>query len=121
MPFSQEKSKYHKAIPFHPKKICKTLPEYLIFQGALSLSSRLQSTSTPHGKRQIFNRASNFVSVPRLCNIWKVSNSQAKTHFTTPFLQNRLQWLLSNVTYLFLKGKIRNIFSYVLCSMIESL
>ena len=52
-----------------------------------------------------FSRAPNFVKVPRLCTIQNVSNSQAKIHLRTPFLQNSFQWLLSNFSYFLKKGK----------------
>ena len=57
-------------------------------------------------------RAPNFVSVPRLCTIQNTSNFLAKAHLKTFFLQNSSQWLLSNVSYFFKKGKNRNNFSY---------
>ena len=59
-------------------------------------------------------RAPNFVSVPRLCTIQNTSNFLAKAHLKTFFLQNSSQWLLSNVSYFFKKGKNRNNFSYLL-------
>ena len=59
-------------------------------------------------------RAPDFVSLPRLCTIQNTSNSLAKAHLRTPFLQNSSQWLLSNVSYFFKKGKDRNNFSYLL-------
>ena len=46
-------------------------------------------------------RAPNFVSVLWLCTIQNTSNSLAKAHIRTPFLQNSSHWLLSNVSYLF--------------------
>ena len=55
-PFSQEASKYHKGIPlYYSQKICKSLPEYLICQGALSLPSNYNPdhVNIPH-KRAIF-------------------------------------------------------------------
>ena len=67
------------------KKICKSLPEYLICQGASSLISHV---NIPPRKEQNVNRAPNFVSVPRLCTIQDTS---------TP--QNSSKWLLSNVCY----------------------
>ena len=51
---------------YYPWKICKSLPEYLISQDALGLSSNY---NPEHVKRQIFNRAPNFVSAPRLFTI----------------------------------------------------
>ena len=59
-------------------------------------------------------RAPNFVSVPRLCTIQNTSNSLAKAHLRIRFSQNSSQWLLSNVSYFFKKGKNRNNFSYLL-------
>ena len=47
---------YHKGIPLHYlRKICKSLPEYLICQGALSLPSNYNPdhVNIPH-KRAIF-------------------------------------------------------------------
>ena len=65
----------------------------------------IQNTSISHARRQTFNRAPNFVNVPRLCTIQNASNSQAKIHLRTPFLQNSFQWLLSNFSYFLKKGK----------------
>ena len=48
-------------------------------------------------------RAANFVSMLRLCTIQITSHSLAKAHLRIPFLQNSSQWLLSNVSYFFLK------------------
>ena len=59
-------------------------------------------------------RAPNFISVPRLCTIQNTSNSLAKAHLRIRFSQNSSQWLLSNVSYFFKKGKNRNNFSYLL-------
>ena len=55
------------SIPY-PSKIGKFLPEYLILQGCpeLFLSIKIQNTTIPQGKRNIFNRAPYFVSVPSL-------------------------------------------------------
>ena len=58
-----------------------------------------------HARRQTFNRAPNFVKVSRLCTIQNASNSQAKIHFRTPFLQNSFQWLLSTFSYFSKEGK----------------
>ena len=65
----------------------------------------IQNTSIFHVRRQTFNRAPNFVKVPRLCTIQNASNSQAKMHLRTPFLQNSFQWLLSNFSYFLKKRK----------------
>ena len=54
----------------------------------------IQNTSISHAKRQIFSRAPNFISEPRLFTIQKTSNSQSKTHLRTPFLQNNFPYLL---------------------------
>ena len=59
-------------------------------------------------------RAPDFVSLPRLCTIQNTSNSLAKAHLRIRFSQNSSQWLLSNVSYFFKKGKNRNNFSYLL-------
>ena len=67
--FSLEAGKYHKEIPYYPRKICKCLEEYVIlprfFQFVLQII--ILNTSTSHAKRQNFNRAPSFVSVPWLC------------------------------------------------------
>ena len=60
--------------------------------------------------RSLLLRAPNFVSMSQLCTIQNNSNSLAKAHLITPFLQNSFQWLLWNVSYFFLKGKNRNNF-----------
>ena len=70
----------------------------------------IQSTSISHARRQTFNRAPNFVKVPRLCTIQNASNSHAKIHLRTPFLQNSFQWFLSNFSYFLKKGKKRKQF-----------
>ena len=44
---------------------------------------------TEHLQRLLI-RAPNFVSVPRHCTTQNISNSLAKAHLRTPFLQNRL-------------------------------
>ena len=67
----------------------------------------IQNTSISHARRQSFNRALNFVKVPRLCTIQNASNSQAIIHLRTPFLQNSFQWLLPNFSY-FLKKEKKN-------------
>ena len=64
--------------------------------------------------RWLLLRATNFVSVFRLCTIQNTSNPLAKAHLRTHFLQSGSQWLLSNVSYFFEKGKIRINFSYLL-------
>ena len=61
--------------------------------------------SISHAIRQTFNRAPNFVKVPRLCTIQNAWNSLAKIHLRIPFLQNSFQWLLSNSSYFLKKGK----------------
>ena len=76
----------------------------------------IQNTSISHARRQTFNRAPNFVKVPRLCTIQNASNSQAKIHLRTPFLQNSFHWLLSNFIYFLKKGKNRNSFLYLICA-----
>ena len=110
--FSREASKYHKGIPHYPRKICKYLQEYLTLPGCFEfvLQIIIQNTSTSHAKRQNFNRAPNFVSVSWLCTIQNTSFSQAKAHLRTPFLQNSFQWLLSNISYFFRKGKTKKLF-----------
>ena len=63
-----------------------------------------QNTSISHAKRQSFKRAPHFVSAPRLFTIQNISqsNSQSKTHLRTSFLQNSSQWLLSQMSVIFL-------------------
>ena len=51
----------------------------------------IQNTSISHAKRQIFNRALNFISAPHLFTIHNTSNSPSKTHLRTSFLQNSSQ------------------------------
>ena len=88
------------------------MPDCLEF----ALQIIIQSTSISQARRQTFNRAPDFVKVPRLCTIQNASNSQAKIHLRTPFLQNSFQWLLSNFSYFLKKGKNRNSFLYLLCA-----
>ena len=69
--FFRKQANTTKGIPlYYPWKICKSLPEYLISQDALGLSSNdnPEHVNIPR-KRQIFNRAPNFVSAPRLFTI----------------------------------------------------
>ena len=67
----------------------------------------IQNTSISHNKRQIFNRAPNLASAPRLCTIQNTSNSKFQFLFkSTPkntFLQNSSQWLLSQMPVIFLE------------------
>ena len=65
----------------------------------------IQNTSISHERRQTFNRAPNFVNVPRLCAMQNASNSQAKIHVRASFLQSSFRWLLSNFSYFFKKRK----------------
>ena len=74
----------------------------------------LRTTFLTEHLRWLLLRAPNFVSVPRLCTIQNTSNSLAKAHLRIRFSQNSSQWLLSNVSYFFKKGKNRNNFSYLL-------
>ena len=62
----------------------------------------IQNTSISHAKRQVFNRAPNFVIAPRLFTFQNTSNSQSKTYLRTFFLQNSSQWLLSQMSVIFL-------------------
>ena len=62
----------------------------------------IQNTSIFHAKRQVFNRAPNFVIAPRLFTFQNTSNSQSKTYLRTSFLQNSSQWLLSQMSVIFL-------------------
>ena len=98
---------------YYPWKICKSLPEYLISQGALSLSSNYNTEhiNIPRKKRQIFNRAPNIVSALRLFTIQSISNSQSKTHLSTSFLQSSSQWLLSQMSVIFLERQKQKQFS----------
>ena len=92
--------------------------QYLILPGCLEFAFQIiiQNTSISHARKQTFNRAPNFVNVPRLCTNQNTSNSQTKIHLRTPFLQNSFQWLLSNFGYFLNKGKNRNSFLYLLCA-----
>ena len=84
--------------------ICKSLPEYLISQSALSLSSNYNPEHViRHAKRQIFNIAPNFASASRLFTIQNTSNSQSKTYLRKFFLQNSSQQLLSKMSVIFLE------------------
>ena len=76
---------------------------YLILPGCLEFTLHIiiQNTSISHARRKTFNRAPNFVNVPRLCTIQNTSNFQAKIHLRTPFLESSFQWLLSNFSYFF--------------------
>ena len=71
----------------------------------------IQNTSISYAKRQIFNRAPNFVSVARLFTIQNTSNSQSKTDLRTSFLQNSSQWLLSQISVIFLERQKQKQFS----------
>ena len=110
--FSGEASKYHKGIPYYPRKICKYLQECLILPGCFEfvLQIIIQNRSTSHANWQNFNREHNFVSVPWLCTIQNTSFSREKAHFRTPFFYNSSQWLLSNVSYVSRKGKTEKLF-----------
>ena len=72
-----------------------------------------QNTSISHAKRQSFKRAPHFVSAPRLFTIQNISqsNSQSKTHLRTSFLQNSSQWLLSQMSVIFLERQKQKQFS----------
>ena len=96
-------SRCHKGIPYYSKKICKYLKEYLILPECFEfvLQIIIQNTSTSRAKRQNFNRAPNFASVPWLCTVQNTSFSQAKTHLRT---------LFSNTSYFFRKGKAEKLF-----------
>ena len=74
----------------------------------------LRTTFLSEHLRWLLLRVPNFVSVLRLCTIQNTSNSSAKAHLRALFLQNSTQWLLSNVSHFFKKGKNRNNFSYLL-------
>ena len=74
----------------------------------------LRTTFLSEHLRWLLLRVPNFVSVLRLCTIQNTSNSLAKTHLRTLFLQNSSQWLLSNASYFFKEGKNKNNFSYLL-------
>ena len=98
--FYQETRKQLKGAPYYPRKICKSeyriRIQYLILPGCLEfcLQIIIQNASISHARRQTFNRAPNFVKVPRLCTIQSASNSQAKIRLRTRFLQNSFKWLL---------------------------
>ena len=65
----------------------------------------IQNTSISHARRQTFNRAPNFVKVPRLCIIQSASNSQAKIHLSTLFLTEQLPVASGKFHLFFKKGK----------------
>ena len=71
----------------------------------------IQNGSISYAKRQTFNRAPNFVSVPLLFTIRNTSNSQSKTDLRTSFLQNSFQWLLSQMSVIFLERQKQKQFS----------
>ena len=63
---------------------------------------------TEHLQRLLI-RAPNFVSVPRHCTTQNISNSLAKAHLRTPFLQNSLAAFKCQLFFL-KKGKAETIF-----------
>ena len=106
---------------YYPWKICKSLPEYLISQGALSLSSNYNTEhiNIPRKKMQIFNRSPNIVGALRLFTIQSISNSQSKTHLSTSLLQSSSQWLLSQTSVIFLERQKQKQFSISLLCLIR--
>ena len=62
------------------------------FPGCLEFALQIiiQNTSISHARRQTFNRAPNFVKVPRICTIQDASNSQAKIHLRRTFFTEQL-------------------------------
>ena len=89
-----------------PEEICEICE---IFENTFYYRTSPVAASKSHRRG-----LSNFVSMPRLCTIQNTSNSLAKAHLRIRFSQNSSQWLLSNVSYFFKKGKNRNNFSYLL-------
>ena len=76
----------------------------------------IQNTSISQAKRQIFNRAPNFVSAPRLFTPQDTSNPKSRTHLRTSFLQNSSQWLLSRMSVILLqREKQKQFFIPPLC------
>ena len=61
-------------------------------------------------KSQIFNRAPNFVTVHRLCNIQNTSNSQAKTFLRRHLFTEQLPDTAFKCQLFFGKGKTETIF-----------
>ena len=87
-PFSQKARKYHKERHIIPRKYVDIYQiQYLILPSCLEFALQIinQNTSISHARRHTFNRAPNFVNVPRLCTIQNDSNSHAKIHLRTPF------------------------------------
>ena len=80
-----------------------------------------QNTSISHAKRQSFKRAPHFVSAPRLFTTQNISqsNSQSKTHLRTSFLQNSSQWLLSQISVIFLERQKQKQFSVPALCLIQ--
>ena len=67
--------------------------QYLILPGCLQFALQIiiiQNPSISHPRRETFNRAPNFVNVPRLCTIHNVSNSLAKMQLKTTFFTEEL-------------------------------
>ena len=91
-----------------PEEICEICE---IFENTFYYRTSPVAASKSHRRG-----LSNFVSMPRLYTIQNTSNSLAKAHLRIRFSQNSSQWLLSNVSYFFKKGKNRNNFSYLLWS-----
>ena len=71
----------------------------------------IQNTSVSQAKSHIFKIACNFVSAPRLFTIKNTSKSQSKTHLRTSFLQSSSQWLLSQISVIFLERQKQKQFS----------
>ena len=74
------------------KYVNLTRTQYLILPGCLEfvLQIIIQNTSISHARRQTFNRAPNFVKVPRLCTIQSAANSQAKICLRNTFFTEQL-------------------------------
>ena len=70
-------------MPYYSRKTCKYLQEYLILPGCFKFAVQIliQNTSISHAKRQNFNRAPNFVSVPWL---WTIQNTSIFPGKNTP-------------------------------------
>ena len=100
---------------FYPRKICKYLQKYLILSECFEfvLKIIIKNTLTSHAKRQNFNRAANFVSAPYFV-LYRTPPFLRQKHTSEHlFLQNSSQWLHSNASYFFRKGKNRKTFSYL--------
>ena len=91
----------------------KSLPEYLISQGALSLSSsyNLEHVNIPTQKDEFLTEHLNLSVRPLFLLFRTPEIPSQKTHFRTSFLQNSFQWLLPQMSVIFLKTQKQKQFS----------